>query len=84
MTAGFWTVGRGDDFEDFYESDRYRPESVGELRALKEMLGIGKCHIVGQCEGGVIGVDYSVKYPGEVTTLAAASTQCYSEVPMTE
>ena len=81
---GFGRSEGGDDFQDFYESDRYRPESVEELRTLKEILGIGECHIVGQCEGGVIGVDYSVKYPGEVTTLAAASTQCYSEVPQTE
>ena len=40
--------------------------------------------MVGQCEGGVIAVDYSVKYPGEVKTLTVASTQCYSEAPMTE
>jgi pimeloyl-ACP methyl ester carboxylesterase len=39
---------------------------------------------VGQCEGGVVGVDYSIKYPQEVKTLTIASTQCYSEVPMTE
>jgi pimeloyl-ACP methyl ester carboxylesterase len=81
---GFGRSEGGDDFQDFYESDRYRPESVEELRALKEILGIGECHIVGQCEGGVIGVDYSAKYPGEVRTLVAASTQCYSEVPVTE
>jgi pimeloyl-ACP methyl ester carboxylesterase len=81
---GFGRSEGGDDFQEFYESDRYRPESVEEMRVLKERLGIGECHIVGQCEGGVVGVDYSVKYPGEVTTLTAASTQCYSEVPMTE
>ena len=81
---GFGRSEGGDDFQDFYESDRYRPESVEEMRVLKERLGIGECHIVGQCEGGVVGVDYSVKYPGEMTTLTAASTQCYSEVPMTE
>ncbi len=81
---GFGRSEGGNNFQDFYESDRYRPESVEELRVLKERLGIGECHIVGQCEGGVIGVDYCVKYPDEVTTLTAASTQCYSEVPMTE
>ena len=74
----------GDDFLDFYVSDRYRPESVEELKIIKEHLGIEECHLVGQCEGGVIGVDYSIKYPGEVKTLTVASTQCYSEVPMTE
>jgi pimeloyl-ACP methyl ester carboxylesterase len=81
---GYGRSEGGDDFQDFYETDRYRPESVQELRTLKEILGIGECHIVGQCEGGVIGADYSIKYPGEVKTLVAASTQCYSEVPMSE
>jgi pimeloyl-ACP methyl ester carboxylesterase len=81
---GFGRSERGNDFQEFYESDRYRPESVEELKAIKEALGIDKCHLVGQCEGGVVGVDYSVKYPGEVTTLTAASTQCYSEVAMVE
>ncbi len=55
-----------------------------ELRIIKEWLGIDSCHFVGQCEGGVIGIDYAVKYPEEVKTLTVASTQCYSEVPMTE
>jgi pimeloyl-ACP methyl ester carboxylesterase len=81
---GFGRSERGDDFLDFYKSDRYRPESVEELRIIKERLGIKECHLVGQCEGGVVGVDYSIKYPQEVKTLTIASTQCYSEVPMTE
>ncbi|HVN23946.1 MAG TPA: alpha/beta hydrolase [Syntrophorhabdales bacterium] len=81
---GFGRSQAGDDFQDFYESDRYRPESVEELRALKDALGIGRCHIVGQCEGGVVGADYAVKYPEEVITLVAASTQCFSEVPVKE
>jgi pimeloyl-ACP methyl ester carboxylesterase len=81
---GFGRSEGGNDFFEFYESDRYRPESVTELRLIKEFLGIGSCHLVGQCEGGVIGVDYAVAYPVEVKTLAVAGTQCYSEVPMTE
>ncbi len=81
---GFGRSEGGEDFQDFYETDRYRPESVEELRVLKKILGIGECHMVGQCEGGVIAVDYSVRYPGEVKTLTVASTQCYSEAPMTE
>jgi pimeloyl-ACP methyl ester carboxylesterase len=32
----------------------------------------------------VVAVDYAVRYPEDVTTLTAASTQCYSETPMTE
>jgi pimeloyl-ACP methyl ester carboxylesterase len=81
---GFGRSEQGDNFQDFYKSDRYRPESVEELRIIKEKLGIKECHVVGQCEGGVVGVDYSIKYPQEVKTLTIASTQCYSEVPMTE
>jgi pimeloyl-ACP methyl ester carboxylesterase len=81
---GFGQSEEGHDFWEFYESDRYRRESVEELKALKDFLGIGECHIVGQCEGGVVGIDYAVKYPREVKTLTTASTQCYSEVPMTE
>ena len=81
---GFGRSDGGDDFFDFYVSDRYRPDSVEELRIMKKRLGIGRCHLVGQCEGGVVGIDYSVKYPDEVKTLTAASTQCYSEVTMAE
>ena len=81
---GFGRSEGGDGFTEFYESDRYNPESVVELKAVKERLGIGRCHIVGQCEGGVVGTYYAAAYPDEVITLVAASTQCYSEVPMTQ
>jgi pimeloyl-ACP methyl ester carboxylesterase len=81
---GYGRSEPGEDFQDFYETDRYRPESVEELRIMKERLGIRKCHIVGQCEGGVVGVDYAVKYPEEIKTLTVGGTQCYSDVPMTE
>jgi pimeloyl-ACP methyl ester carboxylesterase len=60
---GFGRSERGDDFLDFYKSDRYRPESVEELRIIKERLDIKECHLVGQCEGGVVSIDYSIKYP---------------------
>ena len=81
---GYGQSEGGDDFFEFYESDRYRPESVDELRSIKESLGIGPCHLVGQCEGGVVGIDYAIKYPEDVKTLTVASTQCYSDIPMTE
>jgi pimeloyl-ACP methyl ester carboxylesterase len=82
---GFGRSEAGDDFQGFYESeDRYRQESVAELRELKDGLRVGKCHIVGQCEGGVVGVDYATKYPEDVKTLTVASTQCYSEGTMIE
>lgn len=81
---GFGRSESGGDFWEFWESDRCRPDSAEELRAVKETLGIGRCHVVGQCEGGVVGVDYTVKYPEDVETLTVASTQCYSEVTMIE
>jgi pimeloyl-ACP methyl ester carboxylesterase len=81
---GFGKSERDAGFEEFYESDRYRPDSVEELRRIKEILEIEECHLVGQCEGGVVGVDYSIKYPREVKTLTTASTQCYCEVTTAE
>ncbi len=82
---GFGKSEPGPDFQQFYESeDRYRTESVSELRELKGILGIGKCHLVGQCEGGVVGVDYAAAYPEDVVTLTVASTQCYSDAAMIE
>lgn len=81
---GYGQSERGDNFVEFYESDRYRPESLEELRQIKDYFGIGPCHIVGQCEGGVIGVDFAVRYPDEIMTLTVASTQCFSEMPMRE
>jgi pimeloyl-ACP methyl ester carboxylesterase len=81
---GFGQSEAGDNFWEFYESDRYREESVEELKAVKQALDIGICHLVGQCEGGVVGVDYAIKYPDEVETLTIASTQCYSDVTMVD
>ena len=75
---------KGPGFEEFYVSERFRPESLEELRLVKESLGITSCHLVGQCEGGVIAIDYALKFPGEVQTIVTSSTQCYSEVPMRE
>ncbi|MCX5807523.1 MAG: alpha/beta hydrolase [Proteobacteria bacterium] len=81
---GYGRSERGNDFPEFFKSSRYRLESVEELRILKEKLAITECHLVGQCEAGVIGIDYAIKYPQEIKTLTIAGTQCYSKVPMTE
>lgn len=81
---GFGRTGRGPEWVEFYTSDRIRPESVEELRLLKERLGIGPCHLVGQCEGGVVALDYAARYPEEVRSVALSSTQCYSEIPVEE
>jgi 3-oxoadipate enol-lactonase len=57
---GYGQSELGERFEDFYVSDRFRPESVNELESLRDWLGIDSFHIVGQCEGGVVAVDYYV------------------------
>ncbi len=79
--------GRSDDkknFREFYVSDRFRPESINELNQMMDFLQINSFHLVGQCEGGVVAVDYAAEFPGRVKTIATSSTQCYSEIPMTE
>ncbi len=81
---GYGRSERGVDFQSFYESDGFRSESVTSLKELKAQLGIGPCHFVGQCEGGVVAVDYAAAYPSEVVSLVTSSTQCYSTVPMEE
>ena len=79
---GYGQSERGADFEEFYISDTFRSESVKELAMLKEFLDIDSFHIIGQCEGGVVGIDYAVMYPHHVATIVASSTQCYSKITM--
>jgi len=81
---GYGQSERGDDFEEFYISDTFRFESVKELATLKELLNIDSFHIIGQCEGGVVGIDYAAMYPHHVTTIVVSSTQCYSKMTMRE
>jgi pimeloyl-ACP methyl ester carboxylesterase len=81
---GYGQSERGDDFEEFYISDTFRFESVKELAILKELLNIDSFHIIGQCEGGVVGIDYAAMYPHHVTTIVVSSTQCYSKMTMQE
>jgi pimeloyl-ACP methyl ester carboxylesterase len=81
---GYGRSETGHDFEEFYMSDRYCSESVDELDKLKETLNIDSFHIIGQCEGGVIGVEFAIKYPDQVKTMVISSTQCYSKVRMEE
>jgi pimeloyl-ACP methyl ester carboxylesterase len=81
---GYGRSERGPDFEEFYVSERFRAESVNELAMLLDTLHIEAFHAVGQCEGGVIGVDYAVQYPGQVKSLVMASTMCRNTIPMPE
>ena len=81
---GYGRSEKGKDFPEFYVSEGFRLESVQELAALKGELGIGPCHLIGQCEGGVVAVDYAARYPEQVRSLVTSSTQCFSTVPMME
>ena len=81
---GFGQSERGPGFEEFYVSNRYCPESVEELATLQEILNFDSFHIIGQCEGGVVGIDYAVKYPDQVKSMVISSTQCYSKITMVE
>jgi pimeloyl-ACP methyl ester carboxylesterase len=81
---GYGQSEKGPDFPAFYESDRFRPESVAELDLLRDVFDLDAFHIVGQCEGGVVGIDYAVQYPHHVKTITVSSTQCYSTMSMAE
>lgn len=81
---GYGQSEKGPDFRAFYESDDFRPLSVEELALVRDLLDLDSFHIVGQCEGGVVGVDYAVRYPRYVKTLTVSSTQCYSTMTMAE
>jgi len=81
---GYGESERGEDFEQFYIRDGFRYESVEDMARLMKIFEIESFHIVGQCEGGVVGVDYAVKYPEQVKTIVTSSTQCYSKILMTE
>jgi pimeloyl-ACP methyl ester carboxylesterase len=49
-----------------------------------DKLHIDSFHAVGQCEGGVVAVDFAVTYPHRIKTAVLASMQCYSNVSMPE
>ncbi len=76
-----WSEG-GMDFEIHYNSSGFRDAAVISMAHLVDYLGLETFHIVGQCEGGVVGVDYAVRYPDRVRTLTAASTLCFSRITM--
>jgi len=81
---GYGRSEEGPDFMEFYVSDRFRPESVEEMRCLVAALGLDRFHIIGQCEGGVVGADYAAMYPDQVASMFISSTQCFSPVTMVQ
>lgn len=81
---GFGRSGAGVGFREYYVSETFRDDCVLELDRLLEFLGIEAAHLLGQCEGGVIALDFALARPGKVRTVTTSSTLCFSEVPMTE
>ena len=79
---GFGRSDGGADFAGDYVDGNFRAKSVAAMAELMDRLEIDRFHIVGQCEGGVIGVDYAVDFPKQVLTLVSASTLCHSPIPM--
>lgn len=79
---GFGRSDGGAGFAGEYVDERFRERCVATLGQLLNRLGIDDVHIVGQCEGGVVGVDFAVRYPDQVKTLVAASTLCNSVIPV--
>jgi len=81
---GYGQSEPGADFEEFYISEAFRDESVRDLEELSEKMQLDRFHIVGQCEGGVVGVDYAGSFPDQVISLAISSTMCFSTLTLTE
>jgi pimeloyl-ACP methyl ester carboxylesterase len=81
---GYGQSEPGSDFEDFYVSDQFRPQTVDELESFRHWIGLDSFHIVGQCEGGVVATDYAAAYPHRVKNIVISSTLCYSATEMTE
>ncbi len=81
---GYGQSEPGPDFKEFYESEGFREENVDDFAALCDMLGLDTFSIVGQCEGGVVGVDFATRFPNRVNALVIASTLCYSTTTIPE
>ena len=75
---GYGQSERDADFKEFSFSEKLCSESVKELSHLVEYLEIRSFHIVAQCEGGVIGLEYASRYPERVKTIVVSSTLCCS------
>jgi pimeloyl-ACP methyl ester carboxylesterase len=81
---GYGQSEPGVGFDDFYVGDQFRPDSVQELETLRDWLGFDSFHMLGQCEGGVVAVDYAARYPHRVRRIVTSSTMCFSSVVMPE
>jgi pimeloyl-ACP methyl ester carboxylesterase len=81
---GYGRSDPGSDFEQFYVSDQFCAESVEDLAVLREKLDLGPLKIVGQCEGGVIGLIYAARFRDQITAAVISSTLCHSNTTMAE
>jgi pimeloyl-ACP methyl ester carboxylesterase len=81
---GYGRSQEGPDFREFYVSPGFRAEGIKELETVRKMLGLESFHLVGQCEGGVVALDYATRYSKPVQSITISSTQCYSDIPMPE
>ncbi len=81
---GYGLSEPGEDFFSFYLSPSFRAESVRELFRIRELLVLDTFHLVGQCEGGVVAIDYATACPTHVKSVVTSSTQCFSPVTMRE
>ena len=81
---GFGQSELGESFDEFYVSDNFRAETVRELDAFRDWLGVDSFHVIGQCEGGVLAVDYAGQYPEHVKNVIISSTMCYSAVHLSD
>ncbi len=82
---GYGQSDGGSDFESHYNSNEFRESAISVMSGLMDYLAIeASFHILGQCEGGVVGTDFAVRYPHKVKTLSTASTLCYSEITLEE
>ncbi len=80
---GYGRSEPGADFGEFYLSETFCHENARDLEALSDRLHLHPFHMVGQCEGGVIGVEYAGMVPQHVSSLVIASTLCFSASTMT-
>lgn len=74
----------GEGFDRFYESDEFCAESVEDLAELSDRLNLDKIHVVGQCEGGVLGLIFAARFRDQVKSAVVASTLCHTEKTMVE
>jgi pimeloyl-ACP methyl ester carboxylesterase len=81
---GYGQSEPGEDFDEFYVSDDFVQDSAKDLAELSKVLDLGTFHIVGQCEGGVVGTDYAGTFPQKVRSLVISSTLAFSTTTIVE